>query len=125
MAHKYIKKDSLVQRSVIIGVFLTLLALIGWSISISPLQLSIGFFGALVTVFVVNAIYDYLSAKQFFHLESFVASLLIVALAYSIVIMLGGSTQNFTIVSTIELVIIASVLEYAGVIISDMITGRK
>lgn len=113
--HFHNEKD-IWKRSIIIALLLAVLMIIGVGISMTPIELSIGFLGALVTVFVVNSLYDYLTESKFFHLESLGASLVVVLFAYTTLALLGGNAINPSLLSIIEIIIIASIYEYVGVL---------
>ena len=113
-----ISGNSLFDKSIWVAVMLGILYIIGIGVAQSTLSLTLPFLTALVVVFIVNYVYDYLNSAKAYHIQSLIASILVVVLAYSIITLLGTNiSQGITIIGFVELVIVATVLEYIGIVI--------
>ena len=111
-------KNSILDKSIWVGVILVILAILGLGISVASISFTIPFVIALVVVFVVNIIYDYVNSTNIYHFQSLIASILVALFAYSIVSYLGTSIVNIvSVLGVIELLIVAIVLEYIGIVI--------
>lgn len=111
-------KNSILDKSIWVGVILVILAILGLGISVASISFTIPFVIALVVVFVVNIIYDYVNSTNIYHVQSLIASILVALFAYSIVSYLGTSIVNIvSVLGVIELLIVAIVLEYIGIVI--------
>ncbi len=115
-------KNSILDKSIWVGIFLVLLSLFGLGISVANISFTIPFVTALIVVFVVNIVYDYINSTKLYHIQSLIASILVAIFAYSIVSYLGTSVASITsILGIVELLIVAIVLEYVGIVIGKEI----
>lgn len=111
-------KNSILDKSIWVGIFVVALAILGLGVSVANISFTIPFVTALIVVFIVNVVYDYINSTKIYHVQSLIASILVALFAYSIVSYLGTSVASITsILGVIELLIVAIVLEYIGIII--------
>jgi hypothetical protein len=117
-----ISKNSMLNKGIWVGLALTILSIFGIAVSVAQIALTTALLFALVIVFVVNLIYDYITSTKMYHLQSFVASLFVVLFAYSIIVLLGTSISAVASpIGFVELLVVLVVLEYVGIIIGKEI----